>query len=175
MYEPVISLLVEVETETDQEEMEAALRKLAVDDPNFRWDTNPGTGRTTISGMGELHLEIITDRLQREFHIGMTCSRPQVIYHQKEQIVSEPIMRLEVATPPEFLTQVGGDICDKRGRIVGHSDGEKMIVIEAEVPLAELLGYAEVLRSLTHGRATYTMQFDRYEISEAERSRRETR
>lgn len=161
MYEPVISLRVETEAKTDQEALEAALRKLAEEDSTFQWRTDSESNKTTIWGMGDLHLEIVVDRLQREFHTRATFGQPQVIY-RKQQMVLEPIMQLEVTMPREFLGKVGNDICTKRGRISVLTDGDTMAVIKAKVPLANFLGYAGTLRSMTHGRASHTMQFDCY-------------
>ncbi|WP_297055379.1 elongation factor G [Thermosulfurimonas sp.] len=271
--EPVISVAVEPKTKADQEKLANALQKIALEDPSFRVQTDQETGQTLIWGMGELHLEIIVDRLVREFKVGVNVGRPEVAY--KETITStaeaegkyikqtggrgqyghvklvlepapgkgfefiseivggaipkefipavekgvreameqgvlagypvidvrvrlvdgsyhevdsselafaiagslgfkeaakkanpvllEPIMRLEVVTPEEYLGDVLGDISSRRGKVEGMDARGNVKVIRAFVPLAEMFGYATQLRSLTQGRANFTMQFSHYE------------
>ena len=271
--EPVISVAVEPKTKADQEKLANALQKIALEDPSFRVQTDQETGQTLIWGMGELHLEIIVDRLRREFKVGVNVGRPEVAY--KETITSvaeaegkyikqtggrgqyghvklviepnqgkgfefvseivggaipkefipavekgvrealeqgvlagypvidvrvrlvdgsyhevdssdlafaiagslgfkeaarkanpvllEPIMRLEVVTPEEYLGEVLGDISSRRGKVEGMEARGVVRVIKAFVPLAEMFGYATQLRSLTQGRANFTMQFSHYE------------
>jgi elongation factor G len=272
--EPVISVAIEPKTKVDQERLSISLSKLAQEDPSFRVSFNEETGQTIISGMGELHLEIITDRLMREFKVGANVGKPQVAY--KETIKSpvkiegkfvrqsggrgqyghvwldleplgrgsgfefvnkvvggsvpreyvpavekgvkeameggvlagypivdckvtifdgsyhevdssemafkiagsmafkegakkagialvEPIMSVEVVTPEEYMGDVIGDLNSRRGKIQSMEKRGKTQVIEGSVPLAEMFGYATDLRSKTQGRATYTMQFSRYE------------
>ncbi|MBI4137954.1 MAG: elongation factor G [Candidatus Sungbacteria bacterium] len=273
--EPVVSLKIEPKTKTDQEKMGLALRKLSEEDPTFRIKGDLETGDTLISGMGELHLEIIVDRMQREFGVGANVGRPQVAYKEtvrgkaeaegkyirqsggrgqyghvwlrvesrergagfefvdaikggvipkefipavekgvKEAIekgilagypvvdaevtlydgsyhevdsseaafkiagsialqeaakragliLLEPIMRIEAVVPEQFLGEVTGDLNSKRARIDGMADrGFGIRVIDARVPLAEMFGYVTTLRSLTQGRASFTMEFDHYE------------
>ena len=271
--EPVISIAVEPKTKADQEKLGNALQKIALEDPSFRVQTDQETGQTLIWGMGELHLEIIVDRLLREFKVGVNVGRPEVAY--KETITSvaeaegkyikqtggrgqyghvklvvepnqgkgfefvseivggaipkefipavekgvrealeqgvlagypvidvrvrlvdgsyhevdssdlafaiagslgfkeaarkanpvllEPVMRLEVVTPEEYLGEVLGDISSRRGKVEGMEARGVVRVIKAFVPLAEMFGYATQLRSLTQGRANFTMQFSHYE------------
>jgi elongation factor G len=272
--EPVISVAIEPKTKADQERLSISLSKLAQEDPSFRVSFNEETGQTIISGMGELHLEIITDRLMREFKVGANVGKPQVAY--KETIKSpvkiegkfvrqsggrgqyghvwldleplgrgtgfefvnkivggsipreyvpavekgvkeameggvlagypvvdckvtifdgsyhevdssemafkiagsmafkegarkagialvEPIMSVEVVTPEEYMGEVIGDLNSRRGKIQSMEKRGKTQVIEGSVPLADMFGYATDLRSKTQGRATYTMQFSRYE------------
>ncbi len=271
--EPVISVAVEPKTKADQEKLANALQKISLEDPSFRVQTDQETGQTLIWGMGELHLEIIVDRLTREFKVGVNVGRPEVAY--KETITSpaeaegkyikqtggrgqyghvklvvepnpgkgfefvseivggaipkefipavekgvreameqgvlagypvvdvrvrlvdgsyhevdssdlafaiagslgfkeaakkagpvllEPIMRLEVITPEEYLGDVLGDISSRRGKVEGMEARGPVRVIRAFVPLAEMFGYATQLRSLTQGRANFTMQFSHYE------------
>ena len=272
--DPVISVAVEPKTKADQEKMGIALQKLAEEDPTFRVHTDPETSQTIISGMGELHLDIIVDRLLREFKVGCTVGNPQVAYREtirkavksegkfvrqsggkgqyghcwleitprkpgegflfenkvvggaipKEYIAPieagvkeamengvvagypmvdiavtvydgsyhevdssemafhiagslafkdamqkaapillEPIMRVEVTTPEDYMGDVIGDINSRRGRIEGMEDigGGKMI--RGYVPLSEMFGYATDLRSRTQGRGNYSMFFDKYE------------
>ena len=272
--EPVISIRIEPKTKADQEKMGLALRRLADEDPTFRVNSDLETGETIISGMGELHLEIIVDRMKREFTVDAAVGRPQVAY--KETILSkaeteakyvrqsggrgqyghvflrvepkkegegfefvneirggaipreyipavqkgiqeamdkgvlagypvvdlkaslydgsyhevdsselafkiaasmafqaaakkadlvllEPIMRLEVTVPSQFLGDVIGDLSSRRGRIEDTEDRLDMKVISSKVPLSEMFGYATNLRSLTEGRGTFTMEFERYE------------
>lgn len=272
--EPVISVAIEPKTKADQEKLSQALAKLAQEDPTFRVTVDEETGQTIISGMGELHLEIIVDRLLREFKVGGTVGRPQVAYREtvrnaskaegrfirqsggrgqyghvvleigpgepgkgfafenkivggaiprefitpvekgiKEAMDSgvlagypvvdvrailhdgsfhevdssemafkiagsmafkeasrkaspvllEPVMNVEVVTPEEYMGDVIGDLNARRGKIQEMTRRGAVQVIKATVPLSEMFGYATDLRSKTQGRATYTMQFARYE------------
>jgi elongation factor G len=271
--EPVIEVSIEPKTKSDQEKLALALQKLMSEDPTFRVHTDPDTGQTLISGMGELHLEIITDRLLREFKVGANVGRPQVAYRESitqeteaegrfvrqsggrgqyghckirlrptteanfvfhnmitggaiprefikpvEQgiaeametgplagypvhgveielydgsyhdvdssevafkiagsmafqegarrarpVLLEPVMAVEVVTPEEYMGDVIGDITSRRGRIQQMEPRGNAQVISAKVPLSEMFGYATDLRSVTQGRASYTMQFDAYE------------
>ena len=273
--EPVISVAVEPRSQADQEKMGIALGKLAQEDPSFRVKTDEETGQTIISGMGELHLDIIVDRMKREFSVEANIGKPQVAYREtirnsteiegkfvrqsggrgqyghvwvkfepaedenaeglefvneivggavpKEYIPSvskgieeqmkngvlagypllglkatlydgsfhdvdsnemafkiaasmatkklsevggavllEPIMNVEVVTPEENMGDVVGDLNRRRGMIAGMDENPTGKVIRAEVPLAEMFGYATDLRSATQGRATYTMEFAKY-------------
>ncbi len=271
--EPVISVAVEPKTKADQEKMGVALQKLAQEDPSFRVHTDEESGQTIISGMGELHLEIIVDRMKREFNVEAAVGAPQVAYRETirrsveqegkfvrqtggrgqyghvwlrieplergagyefvnaivggvvpkeyipavdkgvqeamesgviagypvidvkvtlfdgsyhevdssemafkiagsmafkegakkaDPVLLEPIMRVEVVTPEEYMGDVVGDINRRRGMVQGMDDTPSGKVIRCEVPLAEMFGYATDLRSLTQGRATYTMQFEKY-------------
>ena len=272
--EPVISIRIEPKTKADQEKMGTALRRLMDEDPTFRVKGDIETGETIISGMGELHLGIIADRLRREFKVEANVGRPQVAYKEtiKEEaeaegkyirqsggrgqyghvflrvepkergkgfeflneikggiipqefipavekgikeamdkgvvagypmvdlscalydgsfhevdsseiafkiagsmafqaaakrakaIILEPIMKLEVVIPEEFFGDIIGDLASRRGKIEETSDRLQMKVIDAKVPLAEMFGYATSIRSLTEGRGTFTMEFDKYE------------
>jgi len=272
--EPVISIRIEPKTKADQEKMGVALRRLADEDPTFRVGGDPETGETIISGMGELHLEIIVDRLKREFNVEANVGRPQVAYKetirgiaeaegkyirqsggrgqyghvwlkveplergkgfefvdaikggiipqefipavekgvrealdkgvlagypivdikvtlydgsfhevdsseiafkiaaavaiqesvkQAKPVLLEPIMKLQVVTPADFLGDVTGDLSSKRGKIRAMGERGTMRVIDAEVPLAEMFGYATTLRSMTQGRGSFTMEFSHYE------------
>ena len=271
--EPVISVAVEPKTKPDQEKMGVALSKLAQEDPSFRVHTDEESGQTIISGMGELHLEIIVDRMRREFSVESTVGAPQVAYREtirktveqegkfvrqsggrgqyghvwlkleplesgggyefvneivggvvpreyipavnkgvQEQlqngviagfpvvdvkvtlydgsyhdvdsnemafkiagsmcfkegarkagaVVLEPIMQVEIVTPEDYMGDVVGDVNRRRGMIQGMEDGPSGKIIRCEVPLAEMFGYATDLRSATQGRATYSMQFEKY-------------
>ncbi|MDS4039984.1 MAG: elongation factor G [Candidatus Competibacter sp.] len=271
--EPVISVAVEPKTKADQEKMGIALSKLAQEDPSFRVHTDQESGQTIISGMGELHLEIIVDRLKREFKVDANVGRPRVAYREtirkmveqegkfvrqsggrgqyghvwlrleprepgagyefvngivggvvpreyvpavdkgvQEQmekgvlagypvvdvkvtifdgsyhevdssemafkiagsigfkdgalkagaLLLEPIMKVEVVTPEEYMGDVMGDLNRRRGMLQGMDDSPSGKVIRAEVPLAEMFGYATDLRSATQGRATYSMEFAKY-------------
>lgn len=271
--QPVIDIAIEPKTKADQDKLGTALSRVSAEDPSFRVQTDPETGETIISGMGELHLEIIVDRLTREFKVDARVGRPQVSYREtiteaaraegrfvrqtggrgqyghvwltveplpagsdvvfenkivggvvpKEFIPSvergireaaqtgimgypmvdllvrlvdgsyhevdsserafqiagsmgfkeaarrarpvllEPVMALEVVTPEEFVGEVIGEINSRRGRISGMESRGAIQIIQAQVPLATMFGYATVLRSSTQGRATFTMQFDHYE------------
>jgi len=240
--EPVIRQAVEPKSKADQEKMGLALSRLAAEDPSFRVHTDEESGQTIIGGMGELHLEIIVDRMKREFNVEANVGKPQVAYREtirktvenaeakfvkqsggrgqyghvvlkldtlptgvlagypvvdvkvtlhfgsyhdvdsnenafkqagsmafKEgmrkasPVLLEPMMAVEVETPEEYAGTVMGDLSSRRGMIQGMEDmvgGGKQI--KAEVPLAEMFGYATTLRSLTQGRATYTMEFKQY-------------
>jgi len=273
--EPVIQLAVEPKTKADQDKLGASLVKLSEEDPTFRMHTDQETGQTIISGMGELHLEIIVDRLQREFKVGVNVGKPQVAYretikakvdnvegkfvrqsggrgqyghavislepaekgagfvfenkivggvvpkeyvgpietgareacqngvlagfplidvkvtltfgsyhevdsnemafkiagsmalkaaaHKAQAVILEPIMKVEVVVPDDYMGDVIGDLNSRRGRIEGLEARSGMQVIRSQVPLAEMFGYATDLRSRTQGRGTFTMQFDHYE------------
>ena len=272
--EPVISVRIEPATKADQEKMGMALKRLSDEDPTFRVSSDQETGETIISGMGELHLEIIVDRMKREFSVTANVGRPQVAYKETikmeaeaeekyvrqsggrgqyghvllrvnarergegfefvneikggaipqeyipavekgvkeamdkgvvagypvidlkvtlldgsfhevdssefafkiassmafqvaakkaQAVLLEPLMRLEVVVPPDFLGDVIGDLSARRGRIEETKDRSNLKVIDARVPLAEMFGYATNLRSLTEGRGTFTMEFDTYE------------
>lgn len=276
--EPVISVSVEPKTKVDQEKMGVALGKLAQEDPSFRVSSDEETGQTIISGMGELHLEIIVDRMKREFNVEANVGKPQVAYREtikktvetegkfvrqsggrgqyghvwlrlepqepgagyefvneivggvvpreyipavdkgiQEQmkngviagypvvdvkvaifdgsyhdvdsnemafkiagslgfkqgaqkadpVLLEPIMRVEVVTPQDYMGDVMGDLNRRRGLVQGMTDSPAGSVINAEVPLSEMFGYATDLRSATQGRATYSMEFAKYKEAPA--------
>lgn len=271
--EPVISVAIEPKTKADQEKMGVALGKLAQEDPSFRVHTDEESGQTIIEGMGELHLEIIVDRMQREFNVAANVGKPRVAYREtirktieqegkyirqtggrgqyghvwlrieskeagsgfefvneivggvvpkeyipavekgvREQmengviagypvvdvkvaifdgsyhdvdssemafkiagsmcfkegaakahpVLLEPIMKVEVLTPEEYMGDVVGDLNRRRGMIQGMDESPAGKIVDVEVPLAEMFGYATDLRSLSQGRATYTMEFLKY-------------
>jgi len=271
--EPVISVAVEPKTKADQEKMGIALGKLAQEDPSFRVETDEESGQTIISGMGELHLDVLVDRMRREFGVEANIGKPQVAYREtirktveiegkhvkqsggrgqyghvwlrleplpadseyefvnaivggvvpKEYIPAvdkgvqeqmkngclagypllamkvtifdgsfhdvdssemafkiagsmalkkgalqadaallEPVMRVEVVTPEDYMGDVMGDLNRRRGLVQGMDDSPSGKVINAEVPLSEMFGYSTDLRSATQGRATYTMEFLKY-------------
>jgi elongation factor G len=270
---PVISVAVEPKTKVDQEKMGLALQRLAKEDPSFRMATDPESGQTIISGMGELHLEIIVDRMKREFGVEANVGKPQVAYREtirgtiesegkfvrqsggrgqyghvwlkiepnelgkgnqfingivggsvpkefipavekgvKEStdtgvvagypvvdtkvtlfdgsyhdvdsnemafkiaasigfkdgfrkarpVLLEPIMKVEVVTPEDYSGDVIGDLNRRRGQITGMDEQASGKVITAEVPLSEMFGYATTVRSMSQGRATFTMEFEKY-------------
>jgi elongation factor G len=275
--EPVISVAVEPKTKGDQEKMGLALQRLAQEDPSFRVHTDEESGQTIISGMGELHLEIIVDRLKREFKVDANVGAPQVAYREtirksveqegkyirqtggrgqyghvwlriepletggyefvngivggvvpkeyipavdkgvQEQmqngilagypvvgvkvtlfdgsyhdvdssemafkiagsmcfkegarkatpVLLEPIMSVEVETPEDYMGDVVGDLNRRRGMVLGMEDNAGIKVLKAEVPLAEMFGYSTTLRSLSQGRATYSMEFKKYQEAPA--------
>jgi elongation factor G len=271
--EPVISVALEPKTKADQEKMGLALQKLAKEDPSFRVHTDEESGQTIISGMGELHLEIIVDRLRREFRVEANVGRPQVAYREtirneveqegkfvrqsggrgqyghvylriepqesgtgyefvnkivggvvpreyigavdkgiQEQMTSgvlggfpvvdikvtlydgsyhdvdssevafkiagsmalkegmgkakpvllEPIFQVEIVTPDDYMGDVNGDLNRRRGLLQGMDESPAGKIVRAEVPLSEMFGYATDLRSMSQGRATYSMEFSRY-------------
>ena len=270
---PVISVAVEPRTQVDQEKMGLALQRLAKEDPSFRVHTDQESGQTIISGMGELHLEIIVDRMKREFKVEANVGKPQVAYREtiramvesegkfvrqsggrgqyghvwlkiepNEQgkgyefvngivggtvpreyipavdkgikeavdtgvvagypvvdvkvtlfdgsyhdvdsnemafkiagsmgfkdgfrrakpVLLEPIMKVEVVTPEDYSGDVIGDLNRRRGQITGMDDSTSGKVISADVPLSEMFGYATTVRSMSQGRATFTMEFSKY-------------
>jgi elongation factor G len=272
--EPVIKVAIEPKTKADQEKMSVALGRLAEEDPTFMVQTNEETGQTEISGMGELHLEVLVDRMMREYKVDANVGRPQVSYREtvrgeakkiegrfvkqtggsgqfgivyidiepapgegfdfinkikggsipsefipavekgiEEALVNgvkagypvvdvrvtlvdgkyhdtdsseiafkvagslafqeaakrakpvllEPVFSVEVVTPEEYMGDVIGDLNRRRGRVEGMEPRGNAQVVSAHVPLSEMFGYATDVRSMTQGRATYTMQFDRYE------------
>ncbi|MBB5209809.1 elongation factor G [Chiayiivirga flava] len=271
--EPVISMAVEPKTKSDQEKMGIALGRLAQEDPSFRVRSDEESGQTIIAGMGELHLEILVDRMKREFNVEANVGKPQVAYREtirkavkqegkfvrqsggrgqyghiviemepqergggfsfesaivggvvpKEYVAAagkgieeatqngplagfpvvdvkiravdgsfhdvdsnemafkiagsmafkeafgkanpvllEPIMKVEVVTPEDYMGDVMGDVSRRRGILQGSDDGPSGKVINAMVPLGEMFGYATSLRSMSQGRATFTMEFDHY-------------
>ena len=272
--EPVIAVAVEPKTKADQEKMGLALGKLAHEDPSFRVSTDEESGQTIIAGMGELHLEIIVDRMKREFSVEANVGKPQVAYRetirkivekaegkfvrqsggrgqyghvvfklepqtpgegyefinevvggavpreyisavdkgvqeqmlngiiagypiedvkvtlfdgsyhdvdsnemafkiagsmgfkagaiQADPVLLEPVMKVEIVTPEDYLGTVNGDLNRRRGILQGTDNSPAGKVIRAEVPLSEMFGYATDLRSATQGRATYTMEFEKY-------------
>ena len=270
--EPVISVAVEPRSQADQEKMGVALGKLAQEDPSFRVETDIESGQTIISGMGELHLDIIVDRMKREFKVECNVGKPQVAYREKitrtveinnkfakqsggrgqyghvvvrfeprdeeglefvneivggaiprefipavekgieeqmkngvlagypllglratlfdgsyhdvdsnemafkiaasqatkqlskegDAVLLEPMMKVEVVTPEDYMGDVVGDLNRRRGLISGMDDTPSGKVVNASVPLAEMFGYATDLRSATQGRATYSMEFEKY-------------
>lgn len=272
--EPVISLAIEPKTKSDQEKMGLALQRLASEDPSFRLHTDEESGQTIISGMGELHLEIIVDRMKREFGVDANIGRPQVTYRetlratakevegkfvrqsggkgqyghvvltlepqeagkgfafedatkggvvpreyipsvekgvreamnngilagyplvdikatltfgsyhevdssemafrmaaifafkaaarQARPVILEPVMKVEVETPEDYAGNVMGDLSSRRGLVQGMDELLGSRVIHAEVPLSEMFGYSTTLRSMSQGRATYSMEFHHY-------------
>jgi elongation factor G len=272
--EPVIKVAIEPKTKADQEKMSVALGRLAEEDPTFQVQTNEETGQTEISGMGELHLEVLVDRMLREFKVDANVGRPQVSYRETirghaekvegrfvrqtggsgqygivyidvepapgegfdfvnkikggsvptefipavekgiedamdngpragyplvdvrvtltdgkyhdtdsseiafrvagsmalksavqraKPVLLEPVFAVEIVTPEEFMGDVIGDLNRRRGQVSGMEQRGNAQVVSGHVPLAEMFGYATDLRSNTQGRATYTMQFERYE------------
>jgi elongation factor G len=272
--EPVIAVAIEPRTKADQEKLSASLARLAEEDPTFRIESDEETGQTLIHGMGELHLEVIVDRLLREFNVDANVGRPQVAYRETvrdrvekiqgrfvrqtggrgqfghvvinlepapdegfdfvnkikggviptefipaveqgieealgsgvkagypmvdvrveltdgsyhdvdssemafkiagsmavqeaarraKPILLEPVMSVEVVTPEDFLGDVIGDLSRRRGKVQGQEQRGNALAVHAFVPLGEMFGYATDVRSSTQGRASYTMQFERYE------------
>jgi elongation factor G len=270
---PVIAVAVEPKTKADQEKMGLALQRLAKEDPSFRVQTDQESGQTIISGMGELHLDIIVDRMKREFKVEANVGKPQVAYRETirgkvdsegkfvrqsggrgqyghvwlklepneagkgnefvngivggsvprefipaiekgikeaeetgvmagypvvdvkvtafdgsyhdvdsnemafkiaasmgfkegfrkaKPVLLEPIMKVEVVTPEEYSGDVIGDLNRRRGQIMGMEDGPAGKAVVAEVPLSEMFGYATTVRSMSQGRATFTMEFEKY-------------
>jgi len=286
--EPVVAMRIEPKTKQDQEKMGVALKKLSDEDPTFRVTSDQETGETIVAGMGELHLEILVDRMKREFAVEANTGRPQVAYRETirreaeaeykylkqsggrgqyghvkirikplealpedavlpknvkrsdgfefvnnikggvipnefipavekgvkealdrgtvagykmvnvsvelfdgsyhdvdsseiafklaginafqeaaqkaDSVLLEPIMRVEITTPEQFMGDVNGNISSKRGHVESMDDRDMVKVIHAQVPLSEMFGYTTILRSMTEGRASMTMEFDHYEV-----------
>lgn len=273
--DPVISVAIEPKTKADEEKLLESLKRLALEDPSFKLSSNEETGQTLISGMGELHLEIITDRLTREFNVSANVGRPQVSYkesisqkataenryqkavagkaayahvviqvepgengsgisfksllsaaampavysaaieqgvrdallngvlgsypvtdikvsliggsydekdssdvafklassmalkeacRQAGPVLLEPIMSIEIVVPEEYMSQIIGDLNARRGRVLSMSDRVGNKVVQGEAPLSQTFGYATAMRSLSQGRATYSMEPLRYEV-----------
>ena len=270
---PVIDVAIEPKSKADQEKMATALQKLAEEDPTFKYKTDPETGQTVISGMGELHLDIMVDRMKREFHVEANIGRPQVAYRETltqmgecegkyikqsggrgqyghvwvrfepnkdkgyefvdaivggvvpreyipvtdkglqeamaggilagypmvdvkatlfdgsyhdvdssemafkiaasmalkeaknkcKPVLLEPIMKVTVTIPDEYMGNVMGDLTSRRGRPLGQESRGNALAITAMVPLAEMFGYATTLRSNTQGRGNFNMELDHYE------------
>ena len=270
---PVIQLAIEPKTKADQEKLGMAIQKLVQEDPTLRVSTDPETGQTILAGMGELHLEIIVDRMQREFGVGANVGKPQVAYRETIRVAAEadyrhvkqtggrgqyghvklriepqpgqgftfenkivggvvpkeyvpavekgvaealeggllagypvvdtkvtlfdgayhevdssemafkiagsmcvkeagrkakpvllePVMRVEVVVPEEYMGSVNGDLISRRGRLEGTEIRGTTQLIKAMVPLSEMFGYATELRSRTQGRGAFTMHFGQYE------------
>src|SRR5205085_258609 len=175
--DPVISMAIEPKTKLDQEKMGIALQRLSEEDPTFKVYTHEDTGQTIIAGMGELHLEIIRDRMFREFKVDANAGKPQIAYRetitasalafkmaaifamkdgfkQGKPILLEPIMKVENITPDEFQGDICGDLSRRRGSINNIETRGNLAIIHAEVPLAELFGYATAIRSLSKGRSS---------------------
>ncbi len=272
--EPVIAVAIEPKTKVDQEKLATALQRLSEEDPTFRVESDEETGQTVINGMGELHLEVLVDRMMREFGVEATVGKPQVAYRETirqeankvqgkfvrqtggsgqygdvviniapnpgegwefeskikggaipteyinsvekgmvealasgikagypmvdvkvelidgsyhdvdssemafkiagsmavqeaakraKPVLLEPVMEVEVVTPEDFLGDVIGDLSRRRGKLAGQEPRGNALVVSATVPLSEMFGYVGDLRSATQGRASYTMQFARYE------------
>ncbi len=272
--EPVIAVAIEPKTKVDQEKLATALQRLSEEDPTFRVESDEETGQTVINGMGELHLEVLVDRMMREFGVEASVGKPQVAYRETirdeakkiqgkfvrqtggsgqygdvviniapnpgegwefeskikggaipteyinsvekgmvealasgikagypmvdvkvelidgsyhdvdssemafkiagsmavqeaakraKPVLLEPVMEVEVVTPEDFLGDVIGDLARRRGKLAGQEPRGNALVVSATVPLSEMFGYVGDLRSATQGRASYTMQFSRYE------------
>src|SRR5256885_4194059 len=149
--EPVISVAIEPKTKADQDKLGVALAKLSEEDPTFRVHTDAETAQTIISGMGELHLEIIVERMKREFKVDANVGRPQVAYR-------ETVRKRVEAVEGKFIRQTGG-----RGKIGGMTQRADAHIVAASVPLSEMFGYSTTLRSMSQGRAVYSMQFSHYQ------------
>jgi elongation factor G len=276
--EPVIGIRIEPKTKADQEKMGMALHRLAEEDPTFRVEGDLETGETIISGMGELHLEVLVDRMKREFNVEANVGRPQVAYRETimaeaegegkyikqsggrgqyghacvrvkplergagfvfldevkggaipreyipaiqkgvkealdkgivanyrmtdvevtvydgsfhevdsseaafkiagsmafqeaakraKPVILEPIMKIQIIVPENFMGEITGNVNSKRGRIEAINDRPGLKVIDAKIPLSELFGYATELRSMSQGRGSFTMEFDHYEPTPA--------
>src|SRR5206468_801792 len=198
--EPVISVAIEPKTKADQDKLSIALQKLSEEDPTFRVHSDAETAQTIISGMGELHLEVLVERMKREFKVDANVGRPQVAYRetvrkrveyvegsyhdvdssemafkiagsmavkeaarQAHPILLEPIMDVEVVTPADYMGDVIGDLSARRGKIGGMTQRADAHVVAASVPLSEMFGYSTTLRSMSQGRAIYSMQFSHYQ------------
>src|SRR5439155_392451 len=164
--EPVIEIAIEPKSKADQEKLGVALAKLAAEDPSFRVSTDQESGQTILKGMGELHLDIKVDILRRTYKVDANIGAPQVAFRERRRkgksVLLEPIMKVEVVTPEDYTGSVIGDLNTRRGQIQGQDMRGNANVINAMVPLMNMFGYVNNLRSMSQGRATFTMQFDHY-------------
>src|SRR5439155_835848 len=184
--DPVISMAIEPKTKLDQEKMATALQRLAEEDPTFRVYTHEDTGQTIIAGMGELHLEIIRDRMFREFKVDANAGKPQIAYRETITTNAHGVGKLikqsggrgqyghvevdlrpgerskglvvENITPEEYQGDIIGDLNRRRGQVNSIESRGNLTIVHAEVPLAELFGYATAIRSLSKGRSSYSME-----------------
>jgi translation elongation factor EF-G len=148
------------------------LQQLIAEDATIRVTTDQATGEVVIAGTSELHLGVILDRLKREFTVEAGVGRPRVAYKETltrgvdgemKSVRLEPLMRVEVVVPEEYMGDVIANLSSRRGQMQSQTVREGMLVATACVPLAEMFGYSFYLRERTRGRGTCTMRFDRYE------------
>ena len=170
----LLLLVVHPKTVGDAERMEIAMRQVAAEDPTLSVEIDRPTGTVTIGAIGELQLEIVVDRLKREFQVEASVGRPEVVYRdtlidahdgaEARPVRLEPVMRVEVIVPPECAAEVCQDLYARRGIVRSHEDRNDRRIISAVVPLAELFGYCTTLRQLTRGRGAFSQQFDSYQV-----------
>src|SRR5438105_2226253 len=180
--DPVISMAIEPKTKLDQEKMGVALQRLSEEDPTFKVYTHEDTGQTIIAGMGELHLEIIRDRMFREFKVDANAGKPQIAYRETITTNAHGVGKLikqsggrgqyghvEVDLRPgergkglvvenKIVGDIIGDLNRRRGQVNSIESRGNLTIVHAEVPLAELFGYATAIRSLSKGRSSYSME-----------------
>ena len=176
--DPVIKVSIEPKTKADQEKLGTAIQKLAAEDPTFTVELDEETGQTVIGGMGELHLDVLVDRMKREFKVEANIGNPQVAYretirkkvesmeytHKKQTGGSGQFAKVICTIEPynPYMGTVNGDISSRRGQVFAMEDRSGAKVVKAKVPLSEMFGYIGDLRSSTAGRANFTMVFDSY-------------
>ena len=164
----LIELTLTPATDSDRERLENGLRVLTAEDPTIAVTADPASGISTIGFQGESHLEIVVDRLSREFHVSAGVTKPRVVYKEARfaqmTVLLEPVMRVEVVVHRQDLEAIVADLVDdRRGWIGSTEERGGMHVVSAFVPLANLFGYMYYLRDATRGRGSFTMRFDRYE------------
>src|SRR5947208_2220347 len=154
---PLVEIAVEPKTKADQEKMGVALHRLAQEDPSFRVSSDQESGETIIKGMGELHLEILVDRMKREFKVEANVGAPQVAYRES---LAKPV---ELVYTHKKQSGGSGQFGEVKVALEPGERGAGIQVVEAMVPLANMFGYVNELRSFSQGRAQYTMQFSHYD------------
>jgi translation elongation factor EF-G len=169
----LLLLTLEPKTLADAERMESGLRQLAAEDPTLSVETDRPTGTVTLGTIGELQLEIVVDRLRREFQVEAGVGKPEVAYKRASTKTAdgtiatspllEPVMRVEVTMPPEFAGDVIQSLLARRGRLQSQDNPNDQRIVCALVPLAELFGFDCDLRQRTRGRGTFLQQFDSYQ------------
>ncbi len=163
----LIELTLTPATDSDRERLEHGLRVLTAEDPTIHATTDHTSGVSTIGGLGEMHLEIVVDRLKREFSVSAGLTSPRVVYKEARfaymTVLLEPVMRVEVVVHRQHLDATVADLVERRGWIGSTEERGGMHVVCAFVPLAKLSGYPSYLRDITRGRGSFTMQFDRYD------------
>lgn len=173
---PLLTIALQPLTDADRRQLSHGLAALMAEDSTLGVSADDQTGEVVIGGVGELHLEIVIDRLRREFNVEASVGRPQVAFKEmptssgqgeaeknSRPVILEPVMQLEVVVPEECLAGVVASLASRRGRIESHAQRAGMHVIAAYVPLAELFGYSGELRERTRGRGTFTMRFGYYQ------------
>ena len=160
---PVISIAIDPKRGTDREKLSRALRELTAEDPTVRAETDERTGRSVIAGVGELHLEIVLQRICAGYRVEAAVGAPRVVYKQAGSVLLEPWMRLEVTTPSEQLPSVLHALAKRRCDDQSEESRNATRIVRARVPFSRMIGFAGELRDRTFGRATFSLQFESYQ------------